>query len=81
MGPRSPPATAAESAGSRAHQSRPIAISSGPARRNRRGPSRPAIVPTRVDSSVSMIPAGTPIGAGREGGVAEDALQEQTPGR
>ena len=41
----------AESAGMREYQSSPVAISSGPATRNRRDPSRPASVPIRVDSS------------------------------
>ena len=33
----------------------------GPATRNRRAPRRPASVPTRAESSVSMIPVGTPM--------------------
>ena len=52
---------AAESTGTRAHHSVPSAISNGPASRNPRGPRRPAIVPTRAESSVSRMPAGTPM--------------------
>ena len=51
----------AESAGSRASQSRPPAISSGPAMRNRRDPYRPASVPIRVDRSASISPLGRPM--------------------
>ena len=51
---------AAEASGSRANQSRPMAINSGPATRNRRDPKRPASVPTRVDSTASMMPVGNP---------------------
>ena len=49
------------SAGIRANHSSPSAMRIGPTTRNRRAPWRPAIVPIRADSSVSMIPVGTPI--------------------
>ena len=50
----------AESAGRRAHQSRPVAMINGPATRKRRAPMRPATVPIRVDRSDSMSPLGMP---------------------
>src|SRR4029077_632901 len=50
----------AESAGSRAHQSSPVAMISGPATRNGRAPVRPAIVPMRVESRDSIRPLGLP---------------------
>ena len=65
----------AESAGRRAYHSSPPAISSGPATRNRRAPSRPASVPIRVDRSASRCPSGADE-PGAEGGVAEDALED-----
>ncbi len=49
-----------EVAGIRANQARPAAMSSGPATRNGRAPYRPASAPTRVDSTVSRIPVGSP---------------------
>ncbi len=51
---------AGESTGRREYHSRPPAISSGPATRNRRDPMRPAIVPIRVERTDSMIPIGSP---------------------
>src|SRR6187431_341927 len=52
---------AAESVGSRTYHNSPVAMMSGPATRNPRDPIRPANVPTRVESSVSMMPAGSPM--------------------
>ena len=51
----------AESAGMREYQSSPVAISSGPATRNRREPSLPASVPIRVDRVASRMPVGRPV--------------------
>ena len=65
------------SAGIRASHSRPPAMISGPTTRNGRAPMRPASVPTRVESSVSRIPVGRPMSAGRGRRVAERRLQEQ----
>jgi hypothetical protein len=42
------------------HHSDPAAITSGPTTRNGRTPRRPDSAPTRVDSSVSKIPVGSP---------------------
>jgi hypothetical protein len=42
-------------------QSRPTAMMSGPAVRKGRAPILPAIDPTRVDSTVSMTPTGSPM--------------------
>ena len=52
---------AAESPGSRTYHSSPVPMISGPATRNPRDPMRPASVPIRVESNVSMMPAGSPI--------------------
>ena len=52
---------AAESVGSRTYHNSPAAMISGPATRNPRDPIRPASVPTRVESNVSMMPAGSPM--------------------
>src|SRR6185437_7046247 len=46
-------------AGIRASQSSPAAMSSGPATRNGRAPTRPAIDPMRADSRVSMAALGS----------------------
>ena len=49
--------------GTRAYHSRARAMRAGPMTRNRRPPIRPAIVPTRVERTVSMIPTGSPVRA------------------
>ena len=51
-------------------------MSSGPATRNRRGPIRPARLPTRVDRTAQQDPHRQPDHRGREGAVAERALDE-----
>ena len=53
------------------------AISNGPATQEPPRPASPAIVPIRVDSSASRMPAGTPIAPAAERRVAEHALEQE----